>query len=467
MAATTYLFLDDWALDGWTDMRRCFAMPERVEIDPETNGVQAFGIVKDDAVGCYRGWSDVPYRHADGSDEPTSILSYFTSEDGLRWKETDHTGPVDLRFPERGNSIALERKLGHSIMLDECDPDPCRRHKCIGHAGHIFTSPDGFQWTYDPNRSCFPGMTDSYSDCINQLLWNPVTGNYQVSCRPTMADRRIALVQSSDLKEWTEPQIILHPDMLDAPLTQYYSLYQYWTGSLFVGFLHKYHVPHHERRWEHKMWGYTESELVYSYNGVNWIQPMRRSFFEHPEPPVLGSNSIYAGTIIDLGNTYRMYANGSVMHGSAETLPDDAPRRALLIYSLRKDGFCYFDTIGGWGTLWTRSVRPAAADLTLNIKAVDPNSHIEVQVLDNRWNVIPGFSFNDCVPLVGDHVAAAPQWKEKSLAELNGAVCKLEFRLFNARIYAFSWSADIVYGPSFSREQIDSMTTRKGNIRMR
>ena len=76
-----------------------------------------------------------------------------------------------------------------------------------------------------------------------------------------------------------------------------------------------------------------------------------------------------------------------------------------------------------------------------------PNGFVWVQASDSRFRPLPGFSFDDCIPLCGDDTAAVPQWKDgKSAADLMGKAARLEVKLFQAQVYAIHWDFHIQYG---------------------
>ena len=59
-----------------------------------------------------------------------------------------------------------------------------------------------------------------------------------------------------------------------------------------------------------------------------------------------------------------------------------------------------------------------------------------------------------------------PKWKRKDISGLKGKICKIEFKLFDARIYSFSWTSEIIYGPSLGKEFIEKSMSREGRILM-
>ena len=80
----------------------------------------------------------------------------------------------------------------------------------------------------------------------------------------------------------------------------------------------------------------------------------------------------------------------------------------------------------------------AAAPLQ-NVSEIQVNARGGVEVeLVQKDNVLPGFSFADCVPLKGDNVWTPIRWKGKAnLADAKGKKAQLHFRLTKAKIFAY------------------------------
>ena len=111
---------------------------------------------------------------------------------------------------------------GCSVMLDEFETDLAKRYKLCGmlrmgenedkspHSDQSVTlsySPDGIHWTPDKSNP----VNNNTSDTLNKLFYNPQTGEYGVILRSAYVDRRISLKTSKDLKNWSEPELIIHP----------------------------------------------------------------------------------------------------------------------------------------------------------------------------------------------------------------------------------------------------------------
>ncbi|MBI3942568.1 MAG: hypothetical protein HY326_06095, partial [Chloroflexi bacterium] len=223
----------------------------------------------------------------------------------------------------------------------------------------------------------------------------------------------------------------------------------FWYEDIFIAFPGLFRTPMGEkgRRW--KMLGHNQVGLAYSYNGTYWLRPYHDPFLPIGEPGTFGGGINGPGSMVlgddqvlriyttgykpqhNQGNAYQQYRASGQEYG------------AMLIYNLRKDGFAYLEPMGGWGWVKTKTLLPQDGQLELNIQA--PLGEVLVQVSDEASEPIPGFTFEDAIPIQGDGVAIRPQWKEHRLDELTGKPCRLEFKLFSARLFAYRWNCQVYY----------------------
>jgi hypothetical protein len=86
-------------------------------------------------------------------------------------------------------------------------------------------------------------------------------------------------------------------------------------------------------------------------------------------------------------------------------------------------------------------------ELFVNVQA--KNSVVRVAVAENadryhgsvrKSDSLPGFSFDDCIPITGDQIRAPVRFRKASLPQLPPDVdlC-LRFELTRAEIFAFEW----------------------------
>ena len=466
----TILFIDDWMLDWRRNVVRRFGRPEIVqkqltfdEPGPLARPAKSYqNVILDPDSGRYGMWYEVAGSRPLPGNNFTGTLCYAESDDGFTWT-----------YPDLGNAAAmgvdasLRNCVGYDVppigtrrvTFDPFDPDPSRRYKLLGQVerpGHpkyaVFVSPDGLAWTHVPNSSWFPDEPSRMgTDCDNNMLFNPVSGKYQVICRRACLDRRIAITESDDLVHWTEPRVILYPDPLDEPLIQFYSMGQFWYADHFLGLMQRQHVASTEMG-AVKWLGKVDTELVYSFNGVHWNRTDRRPFIGRTEPGSPGCEEIFTSSMVEEPDgTLRFYGLGADGEHYATKPPEPVSHNTkILVHRLRPCGFAYLEPVAGYGYIGTRNLIPRDGRLRVNFQA--PNGCIRVQAShpetgEKAASAHPGFGFEDCVPLTGDQACGEVQWKNgKNLDELVGKWVRLEFQLFQARLYAIHWDFRIQYG---------------------
>ena len=115
----------------------------------------------------------------------------------------------------------------------------------------------------------------------------------------------------------------------------------------------------------------------------------------------------------------------------------------MRVYTMRKDGFAYLEPVGSWGLVQTRGLVPQDSDLRVNFRA--PYGTVKVQLSGEDGKPMPGFSFDDCIPLTGDELEAPVRWRNKALEEVKGTWLRLEFEFYQAELYAYRWHCHVHY----------------------
>jgi len=196
-----------------------------------------------------------------------------------------------------------------------------------------------------------------------------------------------------------------------------------------------------------KWLGVVDVKLAYSYDGRGWWRPDRRHvLLPTTEPGTFGSGGIYCKTIcVGEDGKINFYSNGALAnHG---VTPEGYPYTdsTLLLHTLRHDGFCYFEG-RGWGYFATRPLVLRDHELTVNYQA-GTTGQVRVQVSDFHRNPIPGYTFEDCIPLTGDEIYGSVRWNShKNLVQLaTRERIRLEFRFIDTRIYAIRVDCGLWY----------------------
>ena len=466
----TILFLDDWMLDSKRNIARRFCNPELLGAELTLEGSAEDGeelagqtsvypnYLRDPETGLFKMW----YQKSGALEVPgknfNSILCYAESDDGIDWRKPDLGFAQQYGFDESIRNAAgfdVYPTLTCKTTYDPFDPDPERRYKLtaveiVGDiwdndiTGRLYTSPDGISWKIVAGAEWYKGRMGT--DGNNQIQFNPITGRYQITCRPSCLDRRIALVESEDLVHWTEPMVVLQPDALDGDLMQFYSISHYWYRGHFLGIVQRQHVAETERN-PVKWLGKIDDEVAYSYNGVYWMRSNRQPLIPRRPLGEFGSEQLYTSSMVETADgSLRFYTLGDIgEHCGAGPIEGTDYRSKVLVSSLRECGFACLEPVGGYGYFGTRVLIPRHGDLRINYKA--PNGVVRVQASDGRNQPYPGFSFDDCIELRGDETAGAVSWKDgRGLEEFAGKPVRLEFQLFQAQVYALHWDFRIRYG---------------------
>ncbi len=442
------LFLDDWFLDSKIDIVRIFSKAVPVSIPPETLCFGRCSIIYEEEKKRYFAIGKPLSLYSNPEIPPT----LYTSTDGINWKKEKKK--LKFRFSNQSKkklSFSVGYPFEQGLFYDRWDKNSNRRYKMIiwpytksieGGPGLIAYSSDGITWYINPKYKWYTHPNGS--DTNNNIFYNPFTRRWCVICRKWNTDRRVAMVESEDLENWTEPRVILHPDALDKPLLQFYGMKAIlYDDEYFIGIVQCFHVPMQEiNEWSKgriKMQGKVNTQLTYSYDGEYWLRSDRSTIIPRTEPGSYSYSCIYPHSIIDSPDKKKIYiySIGTLQdHEKGCQIPSGySSGEGLILHTLRRDGFAYLEPVGGWGQFTTRTLVPKSGKLTVNYQA--PVGQVLVQVTDSKRKVIPGYSFKDCVPLQGDEIYCKVIWKtRKDLSELVNKPIHLEFRLFDARIYA-------------------------------
>ena len=118
-----------------------------------------------------------------------------------------------------------------------------------------------------------------------------------------------------------------------------------------------------------------------------------------------------------------------------------------LLYEMRLDGFCSLKTWGKDGVLRTKTIIPKAADMSLNVRTT-AHTAIRVQMLDGEIaQPIPGYTWDEAVPISGDHLFAVPRWKERAdISELVDRPVRIEIAMREAEVFAIRVPCQVFVG---------------------
>lgn len=352
---------------------------------------------------------------------------------------------------------------GLSVMLDAYEKDPSRRYKMAGmfdvenktNAGkhdwlgvEIAFSADGIHWERYPELIANPQT----SDALNKLMYNPIDEEYTLFHRSAFVDRRISVRTSKDLKNWTEPRIILSPGATynnEGSGMQHYSMTAGYFDGIFYGLLWRYNTCLYSEDYS-RMFGYMEPELVYSYDGKEFLYTTGKALMERPLPPAPGCVGLAPDDMCVSadGKDYYIVCFGyQVVHGTQESnaklnaaLDAHQIQRGNPVYKIRKDGFCGIESVGMGGLVVTKGICLLADDLTFNIRANVGSARFGI--MDISGSYVEGFELDNCVPFeYDDSVCVRPQWKGHSLTEVLDRQVRVVVELNSAILHCIEGSA--------------------------
>jgi hypothetical protein len=378
----------------------------------------------------YRMWYDSWTRRGD----PEHGFSlYATSADGIQWTKPKlglHT------WSKNGSKENNFVGGGGSIMHTPGDPEPARHYKSISPVEYRFSaSPDGLRWV-----SLSKGKVFSAGD-TGHVMWDPLTSKYRgyakVSADVSGQRRRaVGYSDGTGFEDWPQMRLIMAPDDFDdrwvkpgsVQRTHFYNCPVIAYQNMYVGFLMIYRAEDDEGYFH----GPIFVELVSSRDGVHWLRE------EGDRPPILACGPpcswdhgmVFAASVLVVGDQLRLYYSG--YDGLHDYLPFHS---AIGMAALRKDGFVSLDGADNPGEVTTKRLSGLTGQLHVNCQA--GAGLLQVEVLDAKGRVLPGYRKRDCNEPRGDGVDQVVTWADHKELPASKEPLRLRFSLKNASLYSF------------------------------
>jgi len=430
-------------------------------------------VIYDEEEGLFKMW----YIGEEPEAFPHYATLYATSKDGVHW-EKPLVGAFDnAKYPEH-NGVA-EQVLLASVMKDRDEQDPDRRYKMIGwlqkdHAYHTMVSPDGLHWTrLSQEPICRSGdvITGYYDERRKLYVALPKIGHHILG-----HNRRVFwLTTSEDFVTWTEPRLVLYPDLrddagslarieevrpiLDVPddpklmRTEFYGVGAYPAESCTLGFVWLFTVNNNARYGNQE--GPGELQLAVTRDLVHWERPFRvpcvpRGKLDEWDCGFFctQSRALRVGDEVWLYYTGSNYTHGTPCLYRAEGTGRGAKYTGaigLAIWDL--DRFVSVDAPAEGGALTTVPVVFQGGRLEINART-QPGGSVVVALCDAAGNPLPGHERSDTV--TGDGLRHVVTWAGKpDVASLASKPVSLHFEMKSAELFAFAF-----------RQQRDTGATR-------
>jgi predicted GH43/DUF377 family glycosyl hydrolase len=495
------LFFDNLLIESVQDVNREFHQPRKDERNPlivkdkpwehvvyiRTSSGRVLRDPKDNLFKAwYTDWWITNEQVQRGLSWPLCRNEYAYSEDGIHWVK-----PKLGIFKENGEDTNIyfgDEKTGtvnvRDVIIDPFESDESRRFKSIylqapvdstgeGHyeKSHFFIaySADGIHWkNYDQSPS-FGKLGSQLNDVVvlnydldnklyilntrhrdmGRVALNPRLPRtksffppYSPDSFSRMNKRRIFQCESKDLIHWNEPRIILGPDEQDNLDDYMYGMSQYRVGDTWVGFLNMLHgVPDS-----------FDVQLAYSLDGRRWRR-VRKPWLTAGPP---GSWDQFMAEFciepIEVGDELWLYycGNGYGHHDwfsewvrEGNNPPDKDVNKVgyyLGLAKLRLDGFCSLNAGPvREGILALRQLNTPGTGVVINAEC-GPDGYVEVEVLNQADEVIPGFGRRDFDRFTGNATKQQLSWKGETKIPVQ-SFRRLVFYMRNAKLYSFNFSA--------------------------
>ena len=441
----------------------------------------AFNVIKDPVDDLYKCWYEDFYEYFSKGLPSRERLFYAQSTDGLNWEKP----ALGKHFIDGHDTNAvfdppIVMKGCPSIMLDPLAQDPSRRFKMVylnldtskrgGAPGglRLDYSSDGIDWTPHEKNPIIPGWKSdveilTYDQVDNKyVVWGRYGGAAGGSGHPDMDSwfapvwpgrpegvwgtrRRIYRLESPDLENWSEPELLWDPDERDNLDDAFYGFVPWRAGEMHLGILNVLHQVDNTM----------DMYLHHSRDGRNW----NRFLEHHPFVPRGGEGTcdqFMAETPsqpLVVGDELWIYYGGMNVHHDWWIMPHDqrpdVPEahdasysengHHLCLATLRLDGYVSLDATVREGWIETKPMFSTGSRLFINGRC-GPDGYIDVEIMDGWNNVWAEYSRERCRRFTGDAVRHPVRWSgRETVNEIPGGV-KLKFYLRNAQLYGFQFA---------------------------
>ena len=430
------LFVDDYLVSSRDNIVRRYHAFEKYTNNPvlvvdqpwEHNVVSCSTVLPAEDGKGYRMW-----YYCWGWPNDGSHALYATSADGIHWDKSK-LGLLPWKVDGSANNNFVD--ASGSILHTPNDPDPARRYKAI-HSGdfRFSSSPDGLHWAPLSKEPIFSAGDTGH------VMWDPLTDKYRgyAKVNAQVAGLRRRAVGYSDgtgFEAWPGMRLIMAPDDFDdrwvkpgsIQRTHFYNCPVLAYQTLYLGLMSIYRAEDDEGYFH----GPIFVELVTSRDGIHWFRE------EGDRPPLLACGPprtwdhgmVIAASVVPIGDQLRLYYSG--YDGLHDYLPFHS---AIGLATLRKDGFASLDGEDNPGEVTTKRLTGLTGQLHVNCQA--GAGLLQVEVLDAKGRIIPGYRKRDCNEPRTDGVDQLVTWQEHKELPANKGPLRLRFFLKNVSLYSF------------------------------
>ena len=464
------LFVDNFLIEK-SSLERVYHYPEYHSANPilepdkdwektGTNGA-AFaapfsdGVWYDEIDGKFKMW----YMAGGGeySIQNAGITCYAESVDGIIWNKPALSIVSGTNIVDKGSI-----RDASVVWLDKQEANASKRYKMFQVAGgagkwqyHYKTSSDGKTWRDNatPSQSVADRSTVYKNPFRNVWVWS-MRHNVRVKFSDTYTVRARDYMENVDpvignkeakadlsafwfgpwLKEQKHPYYTNNdgsPGIYNQDATPY--------ESIMLGFFSVWQGPENDVCESDNVIKRNQIMIGYSRDGYSWYREDMSPFLPINENRGTWNNgnlqSVVGSPIIVKDKLY-FYLSGRRLEGENEITTTG-------LATLRRDGFA---SMKGTGELETPLLKFDGTHFFVNANVC---GSLQVELLDEKGNVLSGFSKDNCKVVTGDVVKQKVEWKNNAtLATLKDQNIKIKFYLTNGEIFSF-WISPKNTGESY------------------
>lgn len=447
------LFVDDYLIERLEGTELILHEPidqgEVIRFEKPWEGAFSayFTIIKDG--GTYRAYyRGVPKAGRDGND--SEVTCYAESKDGINWTKPD-LKLFTVNGTKKNNVILANAAPVTHNFSPFLDSNPLakstEKYKALGgtrKSGLVaYVSADGKEWKKLQEE---PVFREGVFDSQNVVFWSASEEQYVCYFRTWTGDgytgfRSVGRTTSKDFINWTSPV------QMSFGNTPYEHLYTQQTSPYFraqhiylaIGarFMPNRKVVNDEEAKQlgvnPKYYNDCSDAILMSSRGGGVYQ---RQFMESFIKPGIGlqnwvSRSNYpALNVVQTGPTeMSVYVNQDYAQPTAH----------LRRYSMRLDGFASLSAGYLGGEMTTKPFIFEGGTLELNY-STSAAGEILIEILDKDGNKLPGYSMEECQPIIGNEISRTVYWnKSKDLSKLAGKPIRMRVYLKDADIFSFKF----------------------------
>ncbi|MFN0168707.1 MAG: hypothetical protein ACKV22_19965 [Bryobacteraceae bacterium] len=370
-------------------------------------------------------------------------VCYATSKDGLKW-EKPALGLVEFNGSKQNNLVAFDRDDAATVTMlyEPGDPDPGRRFKMIYevspfHIGAAFSA-DGLTWKQPANNPILkhnniePGGLIKYNGCY---YLNGQGGNVGTK-------RALVTFLSYDFEHWTDAVAVglrrdtpPHADIPGPHAGEQIHLGAgVWDrGNVIIGIYGQWHGPSNDRHFVSIDLGLAVSndalhyrEPIPDFQIVSGYEIFRQ--VHHPEAvpaPALNAGQAFANVGNQTFFWYSPWYGGSVC---VATWPRDRLGYFEVVTKPKPNVYTMEDTHSlNWrqeikfGPVMTNPhfiscplrLGESKPRVFVNAEGLSEQSHLTVEVLDERMAPVPGYTGSDSIPLTQPGLRRPVAWRDR------------------------------------------------------